>query len=85
MDNRKLVHKLLFWAFVEIRFLAYEEKNKPVFAVADLFHNIPNRLEKAQTDSDFADILDFLRMIADGKGMTGWLDNVIAQLLKEQP
>jgi hypothetical protein len=43
----ELVHRLLFRALIEIRAQGYEQKNKLVFYLADLFHNAVLDMEAA--------------------------------------
>ena len=43
----ELVHRLLFRALIEIRAQGHEQKNKLVFHLADLFHNVVLDMEAA--------------------------------------
>ncbi len=79
MDDRTLVYDLMYQAFVDIRYAAYEEKShQAIFKVADLFHNVPLQIERIERESgDFSKILTKLKRRAQLSGCESWLNNVI--------
>jgi hypothetical protein len=48
MDTRALLHRLLYDGLIEMRDEAQEGRTKGVFRLADLFHNLPLRLERME-------------------------------------
>jgi hypothetical protein len=80
MSNRHLVHQLLARALLEMRVAAYEDQSKQLFNMADLFHNIPYQLERAQTERDFEEILDLIRASAERKGLDAWLNHALLEI-----
>lgn len=75
MTTKETIHKLLYYALIEIRVEAYEAKQSKIFHLADLFHNVP--LSLATTD-DYDELL--LRIIE--KGISPWLENHISDLTR---
>ncbi|WP_243369291.1 hypothetical protein [Microvirga solisilvae] len=80
MSDRHLVYKLLARALLDMRVAAYQEKNKGIFDLADLFHNIPYHLDKAQTEHEFKEIVEFLEARAQQKGMAAWLNHARSEI-----
>jgi len=50
--NKEYLFKLLYSALIQIREDAHEAKNKKVFWISDLLHNLPLRLLKDDVDYD---------------------------------
>jgi hypothetical protein len=68
------VHRLLFRALVEIRAQGYEEKNKLVFHLADLFHNIVLEMKNAaEGQTSYEEVLHRLEEKAKEIGCDKWL------------
>ena len=77
----KAVHRLLFRALLEIRSQGHEQRNKVVFHLADLFHNVVLEMEHAaQGECSYADVLRLLEERAQEKGCQAWLDQNLAAL-----
>jgi hypothetical protein len=75
------VHRLLFRALLEIRSQGQEQKNKLVFHLADLFHNIVLEMENAaEGQSNYDDVLRLLQERAREKGLDKWLESNLANL-----
>lgn len=78
MNSRESLHRLLYLALIEIRTEAHELGNKKIFHLADLFHNVPLRLENVlREESSYDEVLVWLRERAQEKGCGEWLDDVI--------
>jgi hypothetical protein len=74
MKPKEVLHRSLYYALMEIRFEAYEAQNKSVFAISNLLHNVPLKLLKAQTEEDYAKILQELELdVEKNKGLKAFL------------
>jgi phosphoribosyl-ATP pyrophosphohydrolase len=77
----EIVHRLLFRALVEIRAQGHEHKNKLVYHLADLFHNVVLQMQDAAEGKlAYEDILRFLEERAKEKGCERWLSDAVASL-----
>src|SRR5438105_2736321 len=84
-DPASAVHRLLFQALLEIREQGNEGRNKVVFHLADLFHNIVLEMEAAaRGEQSFDDVLHALTRTAQEKGLERWLSTTLADLTKLQ-
>ena len=84
-DHRRLLYKLMYRAFLEIRMVAHEGKgHKGIFRIADLFHNVPSILERAEREGgNYAEIMQKLTAHADRNGSRPWLDHAVKELKDE--
>jgi hypothetical protein len=81
IDTEALVFRLLARGLLDIRVASYEKQHEVAFALADLFHNIPYQMERARTaGDDCSDILAWIRMHAEQKDMSAWLDHALAEI-----
>jgi hypothetical protein len=77
----ELVHRLLFRALIEIRSQGHEQKNKLVFHLADLFHNIVLDMEAAaEGKSTYEEVLRRLEEKAREKDCERWLRSAVTQI-----
>ncbi len=68
------VHRLLFRALLEMRSQGHEQKNKLVFHLADLFHNVVLEMENAaEGKCTYEDVLKGLEERAREQGLERWL------------
>ena len=75
------VHRLLFRALIEMRAQGHEQKNKLVFHLADLFHNVVLEMENAaEGRCSYEDVLRTLEQQAREKGLDKWLDSNLADV-----
>ena len=83
----KTVHRLLFRALLELRSQGHEQKNKVVFHLADLFHNVVLEMENAaEGRCTYDDVLAFLEERAKERGLEKWLaQNLLAQFSVGSP
>ncbi len=82
----ELVHRLLFRALIEIRAQGYEQKDKLVFHLADLFHNTALDLEAADEGTlTYEEVLRQLEAKARDKNCERWLHSALAQIESNQP
>jgi hypothetical protein len=77
----ELVHRLLFQALLEMRSQGHEHKNKVVFHLADLFHNIVLEMEgAAEGQRSYEDVFKCLQEKAKEKGLERWLTTTLEHL-----
>jgi Mg/Co/Ni transporter MgtE len=70
----ELVHRLLFRALIEIRAQGHEQKNKLVFHLADLFHNVVLDMQAAAEGRlSYDEVLRQLEEKAKEKNCERWL------------
>ena len=79
MSDRESVHRLLYFALVEMRDRGRLAKDPVVFQLADLLHNIPLALLKADpaSDENYEQILLSMRQRAQELGCERWIDQHI--------
>jgi hypothetical protein len=77
MKPKEILYRSLYYALMEIRFEAYEAQNKSVFALSNLLNNIPLKLLKADTEEDYAKILQELELdVENNKGLKAFLTQI---------
>ena len=81
MNKKEIIYKLLYEALVEIREEAYTAKLSKTFHLADLFHNVPLSLEKADEASDYDELMTRITKRASEKGIDDWLKNHVDDLM----
>jgi hypothetical protein len=82
----ELVHRLLFRALIEIRAEGYEQKDKLVFHLADLFHNTVLDMETAAAGKlTYEDVLRRVQEKAKEKNCERWLHSALKQIEISQP
>ena len=69
---------LLHSALVQVRAEAHQEKNKKIFWIADLLHNLPLRLLH-ETD-DFNDLFEKIEKDVIHNGMERWFEQEISNI-----
>ena len=75
------VHRLLFRALLEIRSHGHEHKNKLVFHLADLFHNVVLEMgNAAEGQCTYEDVLKQLEERAAERGLDKWLRTNLDEL-----
>ncbi|MCX7257016.1 MAG: hypothetical protein NTZ64_09830 [Polaromonas sp.] len=79
MNKETLVLKLVAYALLEIRIASHEGNSRLAFEIADVFHNVPYQIERIKIgDGNYQEIINWLEMRCEQKGMTSWLKNAIA-------
>jgi len=82
MNALKATHRLLFQALLDIRDESRRIDNKPIYHLADLFHNVVLQLESVaagNSRSTYEDILTFIKEQAESKGWQKWVDDRIRE------
>ena len=73
-------HRLLFRALLEMRARGHEQKDKVVFHLADLFHNLVLEMQNAaEGRCTYDDVLRALEERAKEKGLDKWLEQNLGQ------
>ena len=81
MTSAQIIHRLLFYALLEIRDEARQADNKAGFRLADLFHNVALQLERAsQGQATYDEVLQFLEEQAKETGCEKWFEARSEQL-----
>ncbi len=83
MDALNTTHRLLFQALLEIREEGRRVNNKPIYGLADLFHNVVLQLEAAAAGNSkvtYDDILTFIKQHAKSRGWDTWVDERIREI-----
>jgi hypothetical protein len=79
MNKETLLLKLLAYALLEIRIASYKGNSRLAFEIADVFHNVPYQIERTKIDNgNYQEIINWLEMRCEQKGMASWLKNAIA-------
>ena len=82
----ELVHRLLFRALVEMRARGHENKDKLVFHLADLFHNVVLEMENSAEGKTTCDaVLRFIEERATEKGCEKWLSGALESVALADP
>jgi len=77
-ESRQTLHRLLYRALVDIRVESQAEGREKVLHLADLFHNLPLRLEQvAQGRQTYEEAMSSLVLRAREAGLGEWLDHAI--------
>ena len=80
------IHGLLFRALLEMRSQGHEQKNKLVFHLADLFHNVVLELRNAaEGRCTYEEVLQFLEARAREKGLERWVHHNLEALNERDP
>jgi len=82
MDKNKVyLYNLLSSALLQIREDAHESKNKKVFWISSLLHNLPKQL--LNEDADYEAILNKMISNAEHDRMDKWLKNELSIIDEE--
>ena len=79
MTSKEIIHRLLFNALWQMREDAHEAKLAKTFHLADLFHNTPLTLVRAENESDYDELLEKIKRRASEKGILAWVENNLDQ------
>lgn len=86
VPTKRGLYRLLSTALIEIREKGYASNDKIVFALADLFHNIPGNLYRLeQGEITVQDVMRELEEHARRRGIEGWLDLRLGELARNHP
>jgi hypothetical protein len=83
MDALNTTHRLLFQALLEIREEGRRVDNKPIYGLADVFHNVVLQLEAVAAGNSkvtYDDILTFIKQHAKSRGWDKWVDERIREM-----
>lgn len=58
MIEQKILYRLIYESLLQVRAEANEIKNKKIYWITNLIHNLPLQLENAKTEQDYEQILE---------------------------
>ena len=85
MKTKTLIFKLMYQAFLDIRVASYKKTgSEGIFKIADLFHNIPLKVDNISNEVEYEIILFDLKKGAKFRGCESWLNNAIEHHTKKK-
>ncbi|GCF10177.1 hypothetical protein [Dictyobacter arantiisoli] len=76
MTDKEYILKLMYAAFIDIRFASHSYDYHTCFVLSDVFHNIPLRMDQAEKGNiEYADIVTYLHKKFEERNCVFWLDN----------
>lgn len=82
MTEAELAHRLLYFAFLELRDHGRQVGDNGVFRISDDYHNVPLALLHAESEQDYRRVIEEIRTRADRSGCGEWLDRRIGEITK---
>ena len=83
MTEKEYLFELLFRAFLDIRVASYAKDSHTCFILADVFHNVPLQMNRADKDEkDYADIVADIKERCERRQCISWLDTATADIAK---
>lgn len=80
MTDSDLIHKMVYYALIEMRHCGHESKDKAVYSLANLFHSIVLQMGRASRDEvSYEEVLESLKSKASETGCSRWLEDRIRQ------
>ena len=85
--TKQMLYRLLSDALIDIRLRGYQSGDKAVFALSDMFHNLPSELDRLeQGELSVEDVLKHIRECAQRHDdAEGWLDHRMREIAKQHP
>ncbi len=84
LTAKEILFQILRFAILEIRVHAVDSQPQPIIDLANLTHNLPQRLKKAEGESDYQAILDEMWQRADPPGRA-FMERLLAGMLHTDP
>jgi hypothetical protein len=83
MTEKEYILKLMYRAFLDIRVASYAQDSKTCFVLADVFHNVPLQMNKAEKgEKSYADIVKWIQEKCEASKCTSWLENATNDIAK---
>lgn len=83
MTEKEYVLKLIYRAFLDIRVASHSHDHYTCFVLADIFHNVPLRINLAEKcEREYKEIVSFIREKCEARNYLSWLENATADLTK---
>lgn len=83
MTEKELLLELLYMAFVDIRAASYSQDSHTCFILADVFHNVPLQIHRAEkNEMSYTDIMTELRKKCEERKCVSWLKNATVHIMK---
>ncbi len=81
MTEKERILKLLYAALLDIRVAAYSQDSRTCFVLADIFHNVPLQLNRADKgEKSYAEIVTWIEKECEERRCKSWLDNANANI-----
>jgi hypothetical protein len=81
LTAKKILFEILYFSILEIRAYGAQAQARQFVDLANLIHNMPRRLERAETESEYRSILEEMWQRADPPGRA-WLDRFFTENLR---
>ncbi len=75
--EKEFLYKLLYYALLEIREESSEIKNKRIFWISNLIHNLPLKLKDLETEEEFKKLAEEIKEKAKKDGMEKWFEYLV--------
>lgn len=86
LPTKRTLYRLLYDALVDIRSQGDGSNNTMVFQLADVFHNLPLKLDRLDRgETTIEDIMHELAERAARHGVEGWLHQRLSEIAKYHP
>lgn len=81
MTPVRQLHRILYFALLDIRSCSLQHGDKAAFSLADLFHSVVMKMaDAAEGDSSYDEVLEYLGEVADNRGYREWLHSTLSQI-----
>ncbi|MGB8347217.1 MAG: hypothetical protein WCD86_20185 [Ktedonobacteraceae bacterium] len=81
MIEKEYLFKLMYAAFLDIRIASYAKDSYTCFVLADVFHNVPLQMNRAETgEMRYAEIVKLLQEKCEERKASSWLDTATTNI-----
>lgn len=81
MTEKEYLSELLFRAFLDIRIASYAKDSHTCFVLADVFHNVPLQVNRADKgEISYAEIIADIKKRCERRQCTPWLDTATSDI-----
>lgn len=81
MTEKEFILKLMYAAFLDIRVASYSGDSHTCFVLADIFHNVPLQINRADKgEKSYADIVAWIQKKCEERNCKSWFDNATANI-----
>jgi hypothetical protein len=80
MDDREIVYKILYRAFVDFRYHFHSMPESMYYKISNVLHNVPLQLMLSSNSDNYSKILRDIEHRAIENGVKQWLDVAIRDI-----
>lgn len=81
MTEKEYILRLMYCAFLDIRIASYSQDSHTCFILADIFHNVPLQMNRAEKEgAGYADIVKWIQKRCEERQCTAWLENATTNI-----